>query len=302
MFYTDIGNILEKETEQNMHVFASIENVDNVQPSVENELKMQDIQTMPRPTFAQLSHLPFVSTHSLPFVPTPFILQGELHPQGITPLQLHRTQQMGQRKPCCFNNPGLVGLSFGENTFLVNRNQFQQQYLQMTREELSRQQQVLCQNQIVLLREQLRLRRQQITRERVQQQQLQTYGRTKIISSQIKLFRKIQELRMVQVRSLQQQLAHQQNFLRTQAVLQYFKTYNTILQNLQYWQIQKFKEELSRLQRFLAQNKAIIQRTEAKRNHCLDLQRRLEAEIEHLKREQINNTTRTLTTTKSGSF
>ena len=238
------------------------------------------------------AHIPFLSYPPLSYCREDFIHKESLHyncTEHSKSVRENHAVLITQR---------LVGLSFGENTFLVDRNQFQQQHLQMTREELSRQQQVLCQNQIVLLREQLRLQRQQITRERVQQQQLQTYGRTKIISSQIKLFRKIQELRMVQVQSLQQQLAHQQNFLRTQAVLQR----HTILQNLQYWQIQKFKEELSRLQRFLAQNKAIIQRAEAKRNHCLDLQRRLEAEIEHLKREQINNTTRTLITTKSGSF
>ena len=278
-----------------MHAFACVENVANVQPSVETEMKMQDIRMTPSPTFAQCSHLTFVSTHFLIFDPVPFMPQGRLFPQVITPLQLHRTEQIGEKKPCCLNNPQQVGLSFGKST---HRNQYQQQHLQVTREQLSRQQQVLYQNQIGILQEQLRLQRQQIIRERVQQQQPQIYGRTMIISSQMKLLRKIQELRMVQIRSLQQQIDYQQNFLRTQAVLQR----HMLLQNLQYRQIQKLEEQLLKLQRYLAQNKASIQRTDAKRNHFLDLQRRLEGEIEQLKREQTNNTTHTLITTKGGSF
>ena len=278
-----------------MHVFDCVENVANVKQFVETEIKMQDIRMTPSPAIARISHLTFVSAHFLLFDPIPFIPQGGLLPQVITPLQLHRTEQIGQKKPCCLDNPRQMGLSFGKST---HRNQFQQQLLQMAREQLSTQQQVLYQNQIGMLREQLRLQRQQIRLERVQQQQLQIYGRTMIISSQMKLLRKIQELRMVQVRSLQQQIAYQQNFLRTQAALQR----HMLLHHLQYLQMQKLEEQLLKLQQYLAQNKASIQRTEAKRNHFLHLQRRLEVEIEQLKREQTNNTTHTLIKTKSGSF
>ena len=247
----------------------------NVEPSVHNQMKLQNIQILP--TFSHPVYSPPRNTQLPPLsLPIPFMQHRCYPPPNIVHRPtLHKTRIHSNRQQ--------LPSAFGQSAYPEYRSGSLQLHLEQR--HLSLQLQELCGNQIAMLHQQLQLQKQHTPWERVHQQQLQMYYRSEIASSQIHLYEKIRQLQILQYRRLLEPLNYEQRLFQNQGLLQ-----RQIL-----FQKFHFEQQLSELRKTVQENEETIERKNQERIQLLDFQRKLEEEIETLKTEQRNNRTYALT-------
>ena len=286
MFYfTSIGseNLSEKEIKQNiMHAINYVENVWNDQSSAEIKSKLLNIQTVPNLALAKLFPLYFITPNFFHSYTFDYTNLGEPWLSKYSPTLQCYTQ---------------LGYLFWECAHATYTSQIQQQlflqYLQMRREQLSSQ--ILNQKEITILLSNFRRQGEKTTQD-LNETHLEMYRRTRGMINQIEALRKIQALHSAQSERLQRELAYRELLLQIQSSLQI----HTIFGHLQYQQIQRLEEQVRRLQWYLAKTEVLIQLKQVALIHYLNVQKRFQAEIEHRRREQRNNSSCTRITTQRG--